>query len=521
MLRTVNYLLGCIFSALVFSNISGAYLEPPILRLSLEHEPVTFDWNNHRSGTDRFIISFLMRGLLKYDSAAKLVCDLCQTYTRSADGKILWFDLKSNEVWSDGVVLEAKHFVDSFMRFLNPSKHFNFPDDFKLIVGAMQSGPKWDPAKVGVRAVSKHKLEIILSKPLPVFPHLLTTVAAFPIRKEFFKQSSDKTAEEHAMKAVLGPYRLAAWEKGRRIVIEGNDKFLGERPVYRVEFILGSHPQHLSRFKAGKIDILSNPTTEDVLEIPGGAMQVSPYWATRALMLNAAKPVMTEKGLRKALLYALDRDALPAFLRNGERRVTGIIPPGIAGYRELPLVTTDLGRAKLERKRVSNAADGVILRLLTINTETEQRLANWLSEQFGRIQINLQTVTKDPGAYYKELEAGRFDIALVTLPLSIASPHEVFRSFQGGAASNFCKCKWENDTFDALMEQLYLLSPNQKQPLSEADLWDRLSQILEVESVALIPLTYPIHSFLLGKRVLSFSTTPFGDPDLVKIKLRR
>src|SRR4051812_36739049 len=112
-----------ILGALLFTGAAAAALEPPVLRASLETEPLTLDWNGYRSSTDRYLISFLMRGLLKYDSANAPVCDLCKSYLISADGRKLSFELDSEQTWSDGVKLEARHFVDSFRRLLAPQNH--------------------------------------------------------------------------------------------------------------------------------------------------------------------------------------------------------------------------------------------------------------------------------------------------------------------------------------------------------------------------------------------------------------
>src|SRR5438046_2139176 len=60
-------LLGVVLVRPAWSGI-----EPPVLRISAESEPLTLDWNQVRSSADRFIASFLMRGLLKYNSATHL-----------------------------------------------------------------------------------------------------------------------------------------------------------------------------------------------------------------------------------------------------------------------------------------------------------------------------------------------------------------------------------------------------------------------------------------------------------------
>src|SRR4051794_16554228 len=91
-------------------------LEPPVLRAPLETEPVTLDWNAAQTPTDRFILSFLMRGLMKYDASNAPVCDLCRAHTVTGAGRVWRFELVAGTKWSDGVALEPRHFVDGFER---------------------------------------------------------------------------------------------------------------------------------------------------------------------------------------------------------------------------------------------------------------------------------------------------------------------------------------------------------------------------------------------------------------------
>ncbi len=468
-----------------------AGLEPPVLRLSMESEPTTLDWQKARGALDRFIVTFLMRGLLRYDAQATPVCDLCTEFTTSPDGLKLRFKLKDVE-WSDGIKLDAQHFVDAF-------KRIDLSEDLRAIQSTRADGP-------GV-------FEITLSRPLATLPHFLTTTESFPIRKDYLKKSAD-SGEEHAQSAVLGPYQLAAWERGRRIVIEGNPKFVGERPVYRVEFIEGTHAQQVGRFKAGKIEILSNPTTEDLTQAPGTRLQVNPFWATRSLRLNT-RGKAKDIDLRRALLYSLDRQQLPSVLKNGERAATGLIPPGLTGHRNLALVTGDLARAQQERQRIAPADKDIELELLCRDTETDRKVAQWLAEQFGKIKVKLKVRAQAPRAYVRDLEAGKYDLALQTWAFEVANPVDLLRSFKTGSKLN--TGGWTSVVFDEYLGRL-----TSEQKAAEFAGWvDKATQVLESQDVAVIPLGYPTQPFLLGSRVVNFATTPFGDPDLVKIELKR
>lgn len=486
-------------------------IEPPVLRTSLGSEPLSLDWHSARSSIDRFIIGFMMRGLLRYEGGGTPVCDLCKSFTVSPDGKVYRFELNTTEEWSDGERLDASQFVDSFRRLLDPDNHFKVADEYRVIAGAVQAGKKWDPKKLEVLAESSSRLEIRLSEPITLFKHLLTHIASFPLRKSALREMKTGTAP------VIGPYQLVAWEKGKRLVLEGNPRFVGKRPVYRVDFVIAPHAQLVSLFKRGRLDLLAGPTTEDLVGMQGRKLQVSPYLATRLLMFNFRKKLMNEVALRSAILYSLDRGAVPSFLKNGERGVTGVIPPSMPGYRELPLVTADPARAQAERARVtrSNPGSGEIqLTLITQQTETERVLTEWIGEQLARIKIALKVEALPSQKYYARLDSGGFDLALHTWAFDLATPLDLLKGFQTGAASN--RGHWTHVVYDALYTQLVY----EQKPQDHAQLLDRITQLLETQEVATIPLGYPSLPFLLGSRVNSFAMTPFGDPDLVRIELR-
>lgn len=509
-------LILAVFCALgAFSrSVAGAGIEPPVLRAALESEPLSLDWNGARTSTDRFLVSFLMRGLLKYDASNKPVCDLCKTFSVSPDGKILRFELNPAEEWSDGVKLEAQHFVDSFRRLLSPANHFKPAEAFRWIEGAQQSSKTWDPKKLAVRAEGRDQLEIVLSRPQSALPHLLTTSVVYPVRKELLKGTGD-SGENHASTAVLGPYQLAAWEHGKRVVIEGNPRFKGSRPVYRVDFVLGTHAQLLAKFKAGRLDLLSNPTNEDLMNLPSQRLQVNPYWATRELVLNVSRAPMSDGVFRRAILHALNRDSLPAHLRNGERKVTGLVPPGLVGYRDLPLATADLAQAQKERAQAVPGGKPVDLVLLSLDRDADRRVAEWIADRLGQIQVRVKLHGVSSSAFGREIEAGRHDLVLVTRSLDIASPLELLDPFESSSLHN--RGHWANVGFDALLGQL----SHEQNPTQAAAFVDQLTQIIEVKDIGVIPLGYPTQPFMLGPRVVSFAITPFGDPDLVKIQLKQ
>jgi len=479
---------------------SAHALEPNQVILSMENEPVTLDWHAAQSHSERFILSFLMRGLLKYDGRYQPACDLCTQFSVSPDRKIYTFDLRTAIRWTDGVLLEAKHFVDSFKRLTDPKKKFRASEPFRIISQ--------------VRAPTHSRLEITLSQPQSFFAHLLTTIPSFPIRKELIE--SGPSGLKHASSAVLGPHMLAEWAQGKWIVLEGNPTYVSDRPAYRVMFLVGSHPKQLELFRRGKIDILAEPKTEDMVRLDPSKskLQVNPYIATRSLLFNSKEGPLMQLHLRRAILYALDREVFPAIVKGGERRATGMVPPRLAGYRDLPLVTADVARAQAERSQVPPTSTPIPLVLLSTQNDADQKAAFWLSKQLEPYQIATQLRALPDAGYFTALEKGDFDMAIYTWTLSAATPMDLLQNFHSQSKRNWGR--WNNMTFDALLEKI----AQSGETLPPAAILDQMLEILEREAVGAIPLGYPTLPFLLGRRVGNFTTTPFGFPDLLKIQIK-
>jgi oligopeptide transport system substrate-binding protein len=336
----------------------------------------------------------------------------------------------------------------------------------------------------------------------------LTTLSANPIRKEF-KDNFDA----HVNKAVLGPYYLAEYEKGKRIVVEANPNFNGTLPVQRIDFVMGNHVEQIKRFKSGKIDVFGGPTTEDILQVPNKKIQVNPYWATRVLIFNMNKRPFNQLELRKAILFALDRQALPGFMGNGERKVTGMVPPGLTGYRELPLHTIDVERAKQELARIPQI-EKQKFKILINDSETSVRMGKWIKDQLTKVKIQVEVTVQAGKRYYESLEKNNFDLALVTLALATATPLDALRAFKTKSRSNYGK--WTNVVYDQLVDQLF----EEKNEATVLAKIDQATQILESQTVGAIPLIYPVRSYLLGSRIESFTLDSFADPVWAKIKLK-
>lgn len=478
---------------LSFATVARA--EPPILRISMESPP-----------SDRALAAYLMRGLMRSsphpNGTRQIICDLCKSWEVTPDGRTYTFKLDTEIKWSDDAKLDAAQFVETFReRLAGKSQGLATARELSRI----ETQP-W-----GVSAPNPATLVIRLKEPSVYFLDALTLAETFPTRK-----SKDRVGAP-----VLGPYMLAAHEKSR-IVLEGNPNFTGTRPVYRVEFIFGAPDSLLAKFRAGKLDILTNPTTEVLLKHTLSRVQISPYWATRELVFNLRKgaraSALQDPSLRRAIDLALDPGQLPQTLRNGDTQATSLVPPQLPGAPKNMPAPRPAERAKLaqaERHRATPWPNWVSLRLITQNVQTHRQIAEWIEENLKSIHVRVQTTVLKDREFSARLKQGDFDLALILWTYTRATPWDRLQAFLPMHEQNFSGV--ESQALTRWIEELEA----EQDSTQWSALSDRINQWVTSDQIAVLPLTHPANAFLLGPRVNRFAMTPFGDPDLVAIDLKK
>lgn len=470
-----------IWLSIFLSTLLGAFgAEPPVLRLSMTREPTSLEWNDPRPDAERFVVSFLMRGLMKIDGEGRVSCDLCRSFTVSDEGRLIRFEMLPLK-WSDGAPLMPAHFVDAYKRVSETAV-------LSLVKRFYAEGAN---------------LVLELKEPSSAALYAFAQPFTFPIRKDTRKLSEGPT---------LGPYVLAAWEKGKRIVLEGNPEFKGARPVYRIDFALGSRKSLVDKFSSGKIDILVEPTTVEIQRFMGHSVQVSPLLATRALVFNFKRKPMRSPAVRGLVAAALRRELLPGVLKNGERAANSLVPPPLAGARSLPWVTADPQKVSRESSSVNGSLKAP-LEVLMESGAFSETLARWLESELKSAGIQAAIQQESGAAYAAKLDRGDFDLAVVVFSAPAPSPLEFLKQLKSDSKAN--PGSFASVAYDSAIERLHR---NQRSE-DLAPLTTQATQILEREEIALLPLGHPTRAFILGKRVRGFAVTPFGDPDFLKIEL--
>jgi ABC-type transport system substrate-binding protein len=210
----------------------------------------------------------------------------------------------------------------------------------------------------GLMAVDAWTVRIELTRPLHIFPYLLTIAYSAIVPREavlFYGK------EFGSHEVGTGPYRLADWRRNHQMVfsrepswrgwnegpaaIQGDLFFPFDRIVYRL--IDDVSTQWLC-FLAGELDFLGEVTRDnwDVVIDASGALSDSlrgkgftlyslPTLEVAYIGINMEDPVLgSNRPLRQALNCAFDGAAWEQFYNGRVIRCDGPVPPGAAGRQE-------------------------------------------------------------------------------------------------------------------------------------------------------------------------------------------
>jgi oligopeptide transport system substrate-binding protein len=311
----------------------------------------------------------------------------------SADGLTWTIRIRPGVYFADDPVfkgvkreLVANDFVYAWKRLLDPRVRspFAYYLDGKVVgsdavqAKAKQSGKfDYDAPIDGLKALDRYTLRLVLSEPDFVMQGYLSQTPMAAVAREVVEAYGDASGWVMANPVGTGPYRLAEWRRGQKIVLEANPNFReqyfpaapdgadarvkalvatmkGKRlpQVGRIEIsiIEESNPQFLA-FDSRELDYVNVPF-DLISRAIAGTDRLQPAYAKDGVTLhretqpslaytyfNMEDPVVggytpDRIALRRAIIMGFDMPALVNVWYQGQATVaTQPIPPNVKGHQ--------------------------------------------------------------------------------------------------------------------------------------------------------------------------------------------
>jgi len=321
----------------------GAQRPPcPAGRVCLEYgndfEPLTLDPQLAQLVSESVIIGDLMMGLTTETPEGEVAPGMAERWEASPDGLTWTFHLRKAE-WSDGTPVTADDFVYAYRRILDPKVGSVYAYMLQLLKnGAPAAAGKASLDTIGVRALDPRTVQLTLEHPAPYLPQILMHQSFYPAPAHALRKWGDGWVQPGRY-VSNGPYRLAGWRLGDRVIVEKNPRFFDAQHVCvdRISYYPTSDYVAAERRVArGELDIntkFQSNRLAHIREAMPGFARTRVWLTTSYLTFNTRDPgPLRDPRVRRALSEAVDRDFITKqLLRANQQPAYSFVPPGTAG----------------------------------------------------------------------------------------------------------------------------------------------------------------------------------------------
>lgn len=302
-------------------------------------EPTTLDPAQVQDGPTIEFHMHVFDGLVQWTPQNRLAPALAEKWEVTNGGRTYVFRLRRNVRFHNGRLLTARDMVYSLTRSLDPRLASPVAMVYLSdIVGAREYHEGKAPSVRGLEAPDDATLRITIDAPKAYFLAKLTYPTAYAVCREAIESTGGRVTERSMI--GTGPFRLAEYRRGDRILLDRNpDYFEGPPRLARIErrILLDNGTRH-DKFEAGELDITDvsmamyradrqNPRLAPLIRM---FERPSVYY----LALNQrAYPPFRDRRVRQAFAHAVNKAQIVRAVHEGVPRVAeGILPPGVPGF---------------------------------------------------------------------------------------------------------------------------------------------------------------------------------------------
>lgn len=299
---------GAVALALLFvSGCRSDRPDPRTIVVGMADAVVNLD---PRVGTDaasQKVHQLLFSTLMRIDDQLRVVPDLAESLDHP-DPVTYVAHLRRGVLFHNGRELSSDDVAYTFRSFLDP--------DFKGRSGAYRQ-------LAAVTPLDRYTVKFMLKSP----------AGSFPINLVMGIVQAGSGAANARAPIGTGPYRLVEFVPDDRVVLAAFDRYYGGRPR-NAGLVLKVVPDDTMRgleLRKGTVDLVVNDLAPDIvwqLRREGRmAVQTAPGTDYAYLGMNLLDPALGKLEVRKAIGYAIDREAIVRYLRRGfAATAVGIVP---------------------------------------------------------------------------------------------------------------------------------------------------------------------------------------------------
>lgn len=312
-----------------------------------------------------------------------------------------------------------------------------------------------------------------------------------------------------------GPFVFDSWDKGSQLTLKKNPNFWEPGKPYLDEIVLKvltDANARMLQFQGGDLDVVTAvpysqietlKTNPDVVVLQDSVAQ------TNYIAMNNTRAPWSDKNLRQAINYAVDKQSLIDNVLFGSGQAANTYLPLMAGHDDtIPGYPFDLAKAK-ELVARSAGKDGFKGELLiSTGDPVSDQIGQIVAAQLKEIGGDIKVITLESAARREKVRIkSDYDMSIGYYTTDIIDPDELTAfAVQSDGGAKAIYTLYKNDQVDALCKEAEIEPDNTKRMAMYSEI-----QKLHSEDAPMIFLFYPTGGVATTSSVKNFKVLPTGN----------
>jgi peptide/nickel transport system substrate-binding protein len=441
----------------------------------------------------------LFSSLYQYDASNNLVPDLAASMPQMPDPQTYVIPLRSDVKFHSGKQMTADDVKFTYDTLLSP----DYGAIWRSAVSAVLDS---------VTVQDANTVVFKLNKPYGPF---LTKLSLIPVVNS--QQSKDQLNQQPD---GTGPFKFVAYQQGSVMQMARNDAYyladlkpkIGQLSIYVV-------PENATRYANlanGITQLVPEPSFADIDLLKSKGVTINSVRAPAStygyINFKRADGPMTDKNLRRALAFAMDRAAIVQNIWAGQgipgqvfiRPELWVFDPNYKPFSDTP----DLTKARAELAQSARAGDRFVI--TTANDDVLSGTAVLIQAAAKSAGLNVDVSQLDRAAFGAELTKDDWDILLTdsyTGSNSGLEPDSINSLFVTNASANFGK--YSSPDMDQEVAGAVFAS-------SHEEALPHYKRVMDIDAEDIPILTVAYHNYVeaVNSKVQNYRTSPLAQYDL-------
>lgn len=438
-----------------------------ILDVNIKSEPPSLHPGEANDTFSATVLDQIFEGLTRVDQNGEVTEAMAEEIEVSEDQTTYTFHIRENANWSNGDPVTAEDFEYAWKWILDPK---NADTDYayqlypiKNAEDVKENGMSMD--EVGITVEDEKKLIVELEQPTPYFLELTAFMTYYPLNKNVVEGNKDWSTEASEDYVTNGPFTLKSWQHKDNIVLEKFDDYWDSETV-KLETInmhmIEDENTELNMFERGELDRAGAPTGSIPLAAiqslkEGNRLNISPKSGVFYYMFNTEEEPFTNKNIRKAFAYAIDRQGIiDNITQTEEIPAMALVPSAIFEENEVGYFKdNNMEEAKkyLEKGLEELGIDELPEITLSYFTDEENKNISEALQDMWKKNLGVDVIldNEEWQVYLNTMSEGDYQVGRLGWSGDFNDAINFLEIFQKGGGNNYAN--WENDEYSNLLKE--------------------------------------------------------------------